>query len=367
MLTRYVDAWIKSQDLDGNGSILRRRKIICVDSLTKNNRRADFDFDFRFATDGMHTYLVLGHGRAGKQTGSGSTNSARTNFHGTFGSKSSDEFGNEMMDATAHFRKCGVRFVMSGLGRATKNGSLPSPQSLDRRTKRTTMTRGPQVIKRALLGDLCWTNRSILRQKVALMESIASFYAGNSSSSSQQQEAMTMELLYRRKCPVVGASIGQHFRHSLDHIERAVAAAAAAIIIIGPGSINNGGPEVTIHYDIRSRDTPDETDWYAAKTRIAAIDDKLHRLTLDGDEKCANGLVDACFYLNGGPDAEEVALPSTMARELGFAAHHAIHHMAMVRIIVQQQPKLPANVIPNDFGRAPSTIRYDGNPASLSQ
>jgi hypothetical protein len=237
--------------------------------------------------------------------------------------------------------------------------------------KRSTMTRGgSQVIKQALLGDLCWTNRSILRQKVALMESISSYYAGNSSSSSQQQEAMTMELLYRRKCPVVGASIGQHFRHSLDHIERATSA-AAAVIIIGPGSINNGGPEQDvrsmIHYDIRSRDTPDETDWYAAKTRIAAIDDKLHRLTLNGDDKCANGLVDACFYLNGGSEAEEVALPSTMARELGFAAHHAIHHMAMVRIIVQQQPKLPANVIPNDFGRAPSTIRYDGNPASSSQ
>jgi hypothetical protein len=186
---------------------------------------------------------------------------------------------------------------------------------------------------------------------------------------------MKMELLYRRKCPVVGASIGQHFRHSLDHIERA-AAAAAVVIMIGQGSINNGGQKVVsmIHYDIRSRDTPDETDWNAAKTRIEAIDDKLHNLTLDGaaaldnntDDQYVNGFVDACFYLNGGPEAEEVALPSTVARELGFAAHHAIHHMAMVRIIVQQQqqPKLPADVIPSDFGRAPSTIRYDGTVSS---
>jgi hypothetical protein len=205
---------------------------------------------------------------------------------------------------------------------------------------RGTMRRS-QVMKRALLRNLGQTNQSILCQKVALMDSITSHFGSS---------RMTMEL-YRQKCPIVGASIGQHFRHSLDHIERAAAAA-----------IGQGSNRVGIHYDLRSRDTPDETDWNAAKTRIDRIERQLHTLTiLDATEASEDTAdqeyVDACFYLNGGPDAVEVALPSTLARELGFAAHHAIHHMAMVRIIVQQQGL--SEIIPSDFGRAPSTIRHD--------
>jgi hypothetical protein len=194
-------------------------------------------------------------------------------------------------------------------------------------------------MKRALLRDLGQTNQSILCQKVALMDSMTSHFGSS---------RMTMEL-YRQKCPVVGASIGQHFRHSLDHIERAAAA------------IGQGSNRVGIHYDLRSRDTPDETDWNAAKTRIDRIECKLHALTvLDAtasEDTADQEYVDACFYLNGGQDAVEVALPSTLARELGFAAHHAIHHMAMVRIIVQQQGL--SEIIPSDFGRAPSTILHD--------
>jgi hypothetical protein len=68
--------------------------------------------------------------------------------------------------------------------------------------------------------------------------------------------------------------------------------------------------------------------------------------------------VEACFMLSGD-DVREYALPSTAARELGFAVHHAIHHMAMIKIIVVHTLHIPEAELPVGFGRAPSTQNYD--------
>lgn len=184
---------------------------------------------------------------------------------------------------------------------------------------------------RGTLHALGRTNQAILSQKTKLMESI------------EVELGLTRLVeLYQQPCKVVGASIGQHFRHSLDHIERATA--------------SMGQFRYEIHYDLRERDTPDERDWPAARERIQRIDGMLHLLTSNEDEEDFMQRVEAVFFLEGGNDAKEVALPSTLSRELGFAAHHAIHHMAMVRIIVQQQGFFS---FPSDFGRAPSTVRHD--------
>jgi hypothetical protein len=43
---------------------------------------------------------------------------------------------------------------------------------------------------------------------------------------------------------------------------------------------------------------------------------------------------------------------------LGFAAHHAIHHMAMVKIIAIQTLGVKEIDLPADFGMAPSTVNY---------
>ena len=58
-------------------------------------------------------------------------------------------------------------------------------------------------------------------------------------------------------------------------------------------------------------------------------------------------------------DAEEFQLPSTIERELGFVAHHAIHHMALVKIIAIHTVGLSPTELPPDFGRAPSTLVHD--------
>lgn len=184
---------------------------------------------------------------------------------------------------------------------------------------------------RGTIKELGSTNRAILSQKVLLMESMLEHFGST-----------RLPGLYCQKCNVVGASIGQHFRHSLDHISRA----AAAI----------GHPNHEIHYDLRERNTPDESDWLAAQARIESIDCTLKAISSNEVAEDAMQRVEAIFYLEGGSEAPQVALPSTLCRELGFAVHHAIHHMAMVRIIVQQQG---LSNIPDDFGRAPSTVRHD--------
>jgi len=62
-------------------------------------------------------------------------------------------------------------------------------------------------------------------------------------------------------------------------------------------------------------------------------------------------------YFNLSADTgDEIRLLSTVGRELGFAAHHAIHHMAMVRIICVRTLGLDEGDLPRGFGRA---IRQD--------
>jgi hypothetical protein len=62
----------------------------------------------------------------------------------------------------------------------------------------------------------------------------------------------------------------------------------------------------------------------------------------------------------------EMDLSSTIGRELGFAAHHAIHHLAMVKIIAIHTLGLDENELPNGFGMAPSTVRFEEHENAAS-
>jgi hypothetical protein len=120
-----------------------------------------------------------------------------------------------------------------------------------------------------------------------------------------------------------------------------------------------------IHYDRRSRQTPDETDLVAAQARIAAVGEAFDQVAARQTYlPVMEHRVEARFLLSGDADATDIGLPSTAARELAFGAHHAIHHLAMVRIIVLQTLDLPATDLPSDFGRAPSTLQYENAVAA---
>ena len=79
---------------------------------------------------------------------------------------------------------------------------------------------------------------------------------------------------------------------------------------------------------------------------------------VDGDGVDLDAAVLAAFALDASDDA---LLPSTLRRELAFAAHHATHHFFVARLVA----KIHLGVdLPNDVGRAPATLRHDRQSSS---
>jgi uncharacterized damage-inducible protein DinB len=182
---------------------------------------------------------------------------------------------------------------------------------------------------------LCRANLGLLRQKLQLVSVLKSSFGDSKAKT-----------LYAQVCPVVEASVGQHIRHSMDHLELAAQLAA------GKSETNE------LHYDLRKRGGEDEHDMDEAQQRM----ERVVELLKDVPEATQPETVQAYFMLSGDP--KEFQLPSTLEREMGFAAHHGIHHMAMVKIIALGTLGIPRDALSLDFGRAPSTIVYDRNLSS---
>lgn len=187
-----------------------------------------------------------------------------------------------------------------------------------------------------LLASLCRANQGILKQKMGLMEALL-----------QHHGAQVAHEIYQTTCPIVQGSIGQHIRHSMDHMEPAVRAA-----------LDTNCTE--LHYDRRERGRADENNWDAAHDRLQTIAGLIEDLSsAASDSIMSSRPIGAMFMLSGDSNAE-FRMHSSVERELGFAAHHAIHHLAMVKIIATNQVgKLKESDLPTDFGRAPSTVNFD--------
>uniref|UniRef100_A0A7S4NEP6 Uncharacterized protein n=1 Tax=Odontella aurita TaxID=265563 RepID=A0A7S4NEP6_9STRA len=202
----------------------------------------------------------------------------------------------------------------------------------------------------SLITSLCRANIAILSQKLALTDVLL-----------QRHGSKGAHAIFQSVCPIVGASIGQHFRHSMDHIEIAALVAAES----SPPCPKEALKPIELHYDLRVRGGTLEKDMELSINRITSVIDVLHSLSnscIEGTNEVSVAMVPvhAHFFLSSDQAFEE-PLPSTVARELGFAAHHAIHHMAMVKIISLQSCGLHESDLPDHFGRAPSTIKYDGH------
>jgi hypothetical protein len=191
-----------------------------------------------------------------------------------------------------------------------------------------------------VLAALCRANLGILAQKTGLMEALVAKHGAEKAKE-----------WYKSTDPFVGASIGKHFRHSMDHIERAALVAATDPY---PNDI------AELHYDLRVRGGTVEWDMDEAKKWIKQVEGVFRNLsdTTTHPEKLMRRSVNAKFYLSGD-ESDEFALPSTIARELGFAAHHAIHHLALVKLIATGHAQLDPSDLPEGFGRAPSTLHHD--------
>lgn len=154
--------------------------------------------------------------------------------------------------------------------------------------------------------------------------------------------------LYQQVCPIVGATVGQHIRHSMDHMELAIRTAGEY------PNLNND----EFHYDLRTRGGNDEHDIDAAFQRIDSLSDfLLEEKKAEESALTESRPVEAFFMLTGDPT--EFKVSTTTERELAFSVHHAIHHMAMVKIIAVQSLGIEKDDLPSDFGRAPSTVVHD--------
>lgn len=124
-------------------------------------------------------------------------------------------------------------------------------------------------------------------------------------------------------------SIGAHFRHNLEFIEHFVA------------GIDSG----RVDYCQRSRDTRVENDRAYAIERFETCIEVLGKLT----DKC----IDQAVLVNSEIDPD-VWLGSTLGREIEFVHSHTVHHYALVSAKLQAL----GIKVPEDFGVAPSTLRY---------
>jgi hypothetical protein len=157
--------------------------------------------------------------------------------------------------------------------------------------------------------------QGILRQGLALLE---------------ECDART----YAMKAPQpFAASIGQHFRHVLDHF------------LCLAGSIGTG----VVNYDHRSRNRLIETSLEHARSHTEMLIWLFGTLT---ERECSQACTVECSVEYSEGQAEVTV--STLGRELAYCISHAVHHYAIMKLICAQM-----NVaVSDEFGVAPSTLKF---------
>ena len=129
------------------------------------------------------------------------------------------------------------------------------------------------------------------------------------------------------------ASIGQHYRHVLDHF---------LCLLTGMNS-------EAINYDHRSRSRELETDIHEARR----VTDKLIQIFKSFGPHTWNWACSVVYTVGYAADGPSV-IPSTLGRELAFCVSHSVHHYAIIRLLCTH---LRVQV-PTEFGVAPSTLKY---------
>jgi uncharacterized damage-inducible protein DinB len=138
---------------------------------------------------------------------------------------------------------------------------------------------------------------------------------------------------YTRRPERLASTVGQHLRHSLDHVQALVAGVASGCAC----------------YDQRQRGTADELDRDRAVARIDALLPAVRALAdLPADQAVAVELL-----INPAQGAR--CYPSCLGRELAFVLTHAIHHNALMGAIVVDW----GYAMPPTLSTAPATQAHD--------
>lgn len=136
------------------------------------------------------------------------------------------------------------------------------------------------------------------------------------------------------------ASIGQHLRHCVEHF---------SLLLEG---LNSG----IIDYDARKRNVDLETcsTLFVATIRNIATQFK----SLDESAMARPLIVRMLFVPNTAP----VEVVSTLSRELGFVSSHAIHHIAIIKLLALS---LGAS-LPEEYGVGHSTMSHRSSIIGVS-
>lgn len=142
---------------------------------------------------------------------------------------------------------------------------------------------------------------------------------------------LTDEELARPFALLFGSSVGGHVRHILEFYEELLTCHASG----------------TFSYDQRERNLLIATEVIAARASAARSKGLLEELTTDGELWMDSEL----------PGNEPTSvLRTTLKRELAYLADHGVHHLAMVRIALEQC--LPHIHFPEHLGVAASTRNH---------
>lgn len=125
------------------------------------------------------------------------------------------------------------------------------------------------------------------------------------------------------------ATIGQHVRHIIELFQ----------------CLEKGYETGFVNYEKRKRDYQIETNKELASTLLKEIYDQIDKpnkeIVLEAEDYC-----DA---------AEIISIPSNYFRELVYNIEHTIHHMALIRVGVNEVSSIK---LPDEFGVAYSTVKY---------
>ncbi|MBI1342614.1 MAG: DinB family protein [Terrimonas sp.] len=125
------------------------------------------------------------------------------------------------------------------------------------------------------------------------------------------------------------ATIGQHVRHIIELFQ----------------CLETGYESGIVNYEKRKRDSQIEQQKAMAEQLIAGIYNQLGRPNKDL-------ILEGCY---DGPVSETLHIHTNYDRELAYNLEHTIHHMALIRIGIEEVAQL---ALPEAFGVAPSTIKH---------
>ena len=135
---------------------------------------------------------------------------------------------------------------------------------------------------------------------------------------------------YTRSIKVLSdASIGQHVRHIIEMFR----------------SLDAGYASGCINYEQRERNLIYETDRMIATQAIRQIMEGL-------EKEDRELLLEGCYHPG---NTELLRFRTNYHREVVHNLEHAIHHMAMIRMGMQELNKVD---IPEDFGVAAATVKF---------